>query len=830
MFSMDYVTQIGLRLASLRFCWQRLCVLALLALALNLGWLPMAQVQAQTSEDPRITPLIEKLTDRSPRMRLEAADALVAIGTPTLSALTTALQSSDPNLRWHAASVLGDLGQQAASAVPNLILALQDPDPQVRLYAALALGNMQKAAKPAIPSLIAALHDQDPYVRIYVPTALRKIGAQAEVAVPALTVVLRDVSPQVRLNAAYALGALGRESEPAIPNLVEALLDPQPYVRMGAVKGLGSIAGAFQDQAKSLPSYKLASLITTFEQVLSLLENPTQGFMADDIARISRPLNALKSEQENRLWDKALKLIQQHPLWAGIALYCLVLPLFCAVLLFRAPLWILVINDALKPYTDFVVPFLGINVPLRSLLLIGWFHYHPRVLDAWVAQHLTVAQQQFGRKPTVSDRQTWIPLPVVLNGTTLPQLQGMDLQSTFSTQRSRLVILGEGGIGKTSLACQIGQWAMASDSAMRLCTHPILPILLEEPFPSAGETTGTSRFLTALQGQLQSLIDASEPVNLVLIERLLRQKRLLVIVDRFSEMPPSTREAINPDLPDFPANALIVTSRNDETLGRSHQTAIKPLRIESNKLSSFMEAYLMREGQRDRLNDTEFFAACERLSLMIGPRPITVLLAKLYAKLLIRELQQPNLTPNLSTLPEDVPSLMLGYLNELNRDVTVNTLGDRIIHQDAKALAWACVKSQFYPNAIEREVAIAVLTDLDRPDPDLHLDYLEHKLRLIETVCTAQDKIRFCLDPLAEYLAALAVADLLADNAVEWKITILKPVQALEETLSIETMRGFLLAVQDVYRTLYPQAQIHAQLSHLLVAEDLHILQDINKA
>jgi hypothetical protein len=291
---------------------------------------------------------------------------------------------------------------------------------------------------------------------------------------------------------------------------------------MGAVKGLGSIAGAFQDRAKSLPSYKLASLITTFEQVLSLLENPTQGFMTDDIARISRPLNALKSEQENRLWDKVLKLIQQHPLWAGVALYLLVLPLLCAVLLFRAPIWILAINDALKPYTDFVVPFLGINVPLRSLLLIGWFHYHPRVLDAWVAQHLTVAQQQFRQKPTVSARQTWIPLPVVLNGTTLPQLQGSDLQSTFSTQRSRLVILGEGGIGKTSLACQIGQWAMAPDPAARLCPHPMLPILLEEPFTSAGETPGTAKFLTALQGQLQSLIDASEPVNLVLIERLLR--------------------------------------------------------------------------------------------------------------------------------------------------------------------------------------------------------------------------------------------------------------------------------------------------------------------
>jgi hypothetical protein len=103
----------------------------------------------------------------------------------------------------------------------------------------------------------------------------------------------------------------------------------------------------------------------------------------------------------------------------------------------------------------------------------------------------------------------------------------------------------------------------------------------------------------------------------------------------------------------------------------------------------------------------------------------------------------------------------------------------------------------------------------DRPNSELYLYYLEHKLRLIETVGTAQDKIRFCLDPLAEYLAALAVADLLADNAVEWKTVILEPAQELKESISIETMRGFLLAVQDVCGTRYPQAPMHSDLALL---------------
>ena len=52
-------------------------------------------------------------------------------------------------------------------------------------------------------------------------------------------------------------------------------------------------------------------------------------------------------------------------------------------------------------------------------------------------------------------------------------------------------------------------------------------------------------------------------------------------------------------------------------------------------MSSFMEAYLTQRGKRDRFTDTEFFDACSRLSVMVGARNITVLLAKLYAEQLI---------------------------------------------------------------------------------------------------------------------------------------------------------------------------------------------------
>jgi hypothetical protein len=44
-----------------------------------------------------------------------------------------------------------------------------------------------------------------------------------------------------------------------------------------------------------------------------------------------------------------------------------------------------------------------------------------------------------------------------------------EFQAAFQGKIARLLIKGEGGAGKTSLACQIAKWAMADDPSERLC-------------------------------------------------------------------------------------------------------------------------------------------------------------------------------------------------------------------------------------------------------------------------------------------------------------------------------------------------------------------------
>jgi HEAT repeat protein len=815
----------------------RLVVISLLLLVL---WSSPGWAQSTPASTPnKVIPLVETLTGSDVRLRREAADALVNMGAGAVPTLADALNNPEQVLRWRVASVLGDIGADAAAAVPALTKALKDPDEQVRLYATLALGDVGPAAKSAIPALIDALKDSDLYVRIYTPTALRKIGADAKLAIPALIEALGDANARVRLNAVYALGTMGTDAAPAFPQLIKVLQqDPRPYVRFGALKSLGDIAIDFAAKAQGLSSTKINTAIANFETALQDSQTDATLFPESDLERIRQPLSKLKVEAETRVLDRAIAWLLHHPWVLGALAYLSLLPTMGWLFLRLAPLWLLKLNDVLKPYTDISLPVVGINVPLRSVLFLGWFHYHPRVLDAWVAQYLEHAAIAFANKATVRSRADFVPVPVVLDGKTIPELNVEQLQPAFAKQRSCLVIWGEGGVGKTSLACQIAKWGMAKaprSAPQQLCAHPILPVLLEEDLRPV---EGKSALLEAIRGQLQALIDKPEPIDQELLMQLLRKQRVLVIIDHLSELTPATRDAIQPESPDFPINALIVTSRLEESLGQVNKTVLKPLRIEGNKLSSFMEAYLTQRSQRHHFTDQQFFAACSRLSLMVGQRQITVLLAKLYAEQLIAKVTRPSTDVSDTLLPDTIPNLVLGYLNELNRDITGDKLDDRMIHQDAKAIAWECLKQTYQPATAKRADVLAALTEVDNQTAASRLDYLEDRLHLVQTIGSAKDQLQFSLDPLAEYLAGLHLVDLCGKDNRRWRSIGLKPAEELMKAGQQENIQGFLMALRECYLSQIPAAQesdfVPQQLGKLVNVESLSgspapVLSDVVK-
>ncbi len=166
-----------------------------------------------------------------------------------------------------------------------------------------------------------------------------------------------------------------------------------------------------------------------------------------------------------------------------------------------------------------------------------------------------------------------------------------------------------------------------------------------------------------------------------------------------------------------------------------------------------------------------------------------MLLAKLYADQAIN-FKRGEVS---GKLPESIPDLMLSYLNALNRDLSEGKAQrDNVaVHKDAKAVAWECLKESYRPQTANRDAVILALGGEAAED---RLKYLEKRLRLIETISPAYDRVRYTLDPVAEYLAGLHLVATYRDNEQAWKDFLTNAKQMLPHLVVIS---GFLSALKD---------------------------------
>ena len=115
---------------------------------------------------------------------------------------------------------LGELGPQAAPAVPTLTAILKaSPDMEKRRLAAQALGKIGPAAKGAVGELTSAMNNDDPQVARYAAEALGLIGdPRAAAAIEAARTSAR-IDPQ---TAAVALWRLKLAARTPVPSTVSA--------------------------------------------------------------------------------------------------------------------------------------------------------------------------------------------------------------------------------------------------------------------------------------------------------------------------------------------------------------------------------------------------------------------------------------------------------------------------------------------------------------------------------------------------------------------------------------------------------------------------------
>ncbi|AFY52766.1 HEAT repeat-containing protein [Rivularia sp. PCC 7116] len=773
--------------------------------------------------------LVKALKDSDEQVRSYAAYALGGIGKEAVSAipnLTKALKDDYFKVRSRAVQSLGRMGSPAKSSVPEIIRLLNDENAKVRsdaitaliaidsddasivpvlaetlndanleirVKAAIALGDMGIKAADAVPELTKVLQNKEPLLRDKAAQALGEIGSES--AVKPLAKALEDREAWVRRKASHALGKIGVKAAPAFTKLSEALKDKDERVSSAAADAWGKIAEDYQDKVTKLSNKELETAISSLKSVLKIVEDPAANFKGKQLAPIRRSLFTIQTEKDSRILTVALEWIGKNPWFAVIAIYLIFFPSLWTTLLWIRPLWLLKTNNILQPLSNLQLPEAlgGWTISIPSLIFLKPFAYRSRVLDAWVETHIKAAQETFAEKKSVSACLDRIPIAVILDGKTINNLSAEDLQSSFDKKLTNILIWAEGGAGKTSLACQIAQMAMSDDIKERPCKHRMLPIIIEQEL-DFDVAEGEHPFTETVAGQLQILIGESQAIPQELVEKLLRQRKILVIIDRLSEMSEATRKQIRPASPGFPANALIVTSRLEESLDNVPKTTIKPLRVAGNQLSSFMEAYLYQRGKRHLFNDAEYFDACKRLSLMVGKRNITVLLAKLYAEQMISRADKEQ-EQFVDDLPLSIPDLMLSYLNELNRDAADIQLDNRTIQKVAKVIAWECLKYSYRPSPAKLDEVLEALGDSD--STNTYLQHLEKRLRVIQISEPGRDKVRFAIEPLAEYLAALHLVDTYQQDNHKW----IEFINKAKSVSDLDAIQGFLLAVQDCCAT-----------------------------
>lgn len=237
--------------------------------ALSLGELP----SVMPNTDPALCKTM--LEDRSPEVRERAAEALGKHKSAggSLAALSRAMNDSSPTVRlqsakaywlithdsekvlpvlihllqtrqgWQANYVLGQMGPQAAPAIPALTQILRNervPRPfRTPPSSVFALGQIGASAVPALTEI---LKDSDPVNRVGAVMALGLMRRQAKPALSALMELLRDKDPEVRHATALTLSYIGADSEPVIAGLADCLRDEDIYLRFTAAEILRQLA------------------------------------------------------------------------------------------------------------------------------------------------------------------------------------------------------------------------------------------------------------------------------------------------------------------------------------------------------------------------------------------------------------------------------------------------------------------------------------------------------------------------------------------------------------------------------------------------------------
>ncbi|MFN6353618.1 MAG: DUF4062 domain-containing protein, partial [Cyanobacteriota bacterium] len=404
--------------------------------------------------------------------------------------------------------------------------------------------------------------------------------------------------------------------------------------------------------------------------------------------------------------------------------------------------------------------------------------YTPSELKTWVERSQARLAEAFLGLPSVQARQVHVPLDVCLTLAGAAATEGPrllvpeDLEPLLEKAGDHVLLLsGDGGAGKTSLAFAIARWWLEGEpgGVVRL------PVLLETAL-APGETVA-ERVRSWLRGQLAGMAGAAEAdLAPELVEALLAAKRLVPIIDHLSELAPAAREQL---LAALPPGLVVVTSRSDDDGFRERPLSrIVPQRLGLNRLPDFFLSYLNRTQQRGVLTEDDLMPALGQLKRIVGDKPITVLLAQMFIDDVIAHREE-------GFWAGSVPELMLSYVRRLDtpdqpeqRRKAGLLIDGSLVQRALRVVALASHRQEqngeplFQPLEFSQSLASGALMAekplglaLGQEQAEAVLGYLMD-LKLLVRPGAAVGRLRFPLDPLADHLAAAEQFERLEEQAL----------------------------------------------------------------
>ncbi|HEY7372636.1 MAG TPA: hypothetical protein VIF57_10790 [Polyangia bacterium] len=578
---------------------------------------------------------------------------------------------------------------------------------------------------------------------------------------------LADVVDEAR----QYLESLGSAGKGALEQIVQALGNgaaPSP-------QRMKIIAGVMVRLATDLADATDVSALPVVESALVTLRKRQLDGPARDMARAVAVLeNAHLAKAVHAVFDFMMKNVA---LTIGLA-YVLLAFLLGVVLLAVAPFAIFRLDEAARRLPEISLPkwLGGVTVSARSLLVMTMFRRHRRVLAAWVRKAAPTVRVTFGAKTVVEQRIVCVPMPASVNGQPVLALGQAALAEALRVDRFAVAFEGEGGAGKSTMAFLMGRLAMAESPQEQLHKTMMLPVLIDSDLVGENPT-----LLGAIAAELSSLVRSQEILRGEFVRALAAQQHLLIIVDGLSERSAKTQEAIVKGISDIPVSALVVTSRREVQVPGA-KIPIRPLRIQGNSVATFLHGYLEAKGERRTFtDDEEFFRICKDLSALTRGRDITPLLAKMYAEYAVaRKLGRASA----ESAPRNVPELMISYA----RAVAAGQDGYDwdATQQLLRTIAWECVSDAWIPGTASRERVRQALGD----DADAKLRFAIERLQFVQETALG---VRFTLDPLAEYLAAMHV---LVAHGHAWSDTL----ERLRAGIGNGRADNFRTVLEDCYR------------------------------